>query len=151
MIELGADTLLQNPGWLAVLRAYHCVLESLAEERRTAAADASGSLPTEASNAPDIDEAAASGESPESVHDSDSSDASNENSRFKKRPQIWAPRLQSCEDISRESLSQIHGRLIAYGFLKCDLADAAAGVVYQLTPEGRAILLNLDENDRAAA
>lgn len=45
----------------------------------------------------------------------------------------WLPRLRSVEGIPQEWLSSIHGKLIAYGFLKFQLADRSAGIAYQLS------------------
>ena len=54
--------------------------------------------------------------------------------------------------VDDEELSWVHGQLIAYGLLKCDLRDRTAGVVYQLTPEARQVLeLESDDELRIAA
>lgn len=49
----------------------------------------------------------------------------------------WVPRVYHAEQIPVEELSSIHGKLIAYGFLKFDLAGRDGGVRYQLTPLGK--------------
>jgi len=59
-----------------------------------------------------------------------------------KREQIvdfdgWVPRILSVNDIPDAELPGIHGKLIAYGFLKFDLAGRDAGIRYQLTPLGK--------------
>ena len=52
------------------------------------------------------------------------------------------------EGVDSDEMSTIHGRLIAYGFLKCDLTDRAAGVVYQLTAESRQALAQIDASEQ---
>ena len=49
----------------------------------------------------------------------------------------WIPRILELAGIPTEELSGLHGKLIAYGFLKFDLAGRDAGVRYQLTPLGK--------------
>jgi len=49
----------------------------------------------------------------------------------------WTPRVIEADDIPATELSGIHGKLIAYGFLKFDLAGRDGGIRYQLTPLGK--------------
>ena len=49
----------------------------------------------------------------------------------------WIPRVSDVEGVERTRLSNVHGRLIAFGFLKFDLNDREVGMRYQLTPLGR--------------
>lgn len=49
----------------------------------------------------------------------------------------WVPRVLSADEIPDEELPGIHGKLIAFGFLKFDLAGRDAGIRYQLTPLGK--------------
>lgn len=49
----------------------------------------------------------------------------------------WVPRLAEIPGVERERTSNVHGRLIAFGFLKFDLSDRDVGMRYQLTPLGR--------------
>ena len=49
----------------------------------------------------------------------------------------WTPRVHEAGDIPAIELSGIHGKLIAFGFLKFDLAGRDGGIRYQLTPLGR--------------
>lgn len=49
----------------------------------------------------------------------------------------WVPRIYHADDVPAEELSGIHGKLIAYGFLKFDLAGRDGGIRYQLTPLGK--------------
>lgn len=46
----------------------------------------------------------------------------------------WITRLAEIPGVDTTKLSSIHGRLIAYGFLKFDLSDRDVGMRYQLTP-----------------
>jgi len=52
----------------------------------------------------------------------------------------WVPRITEIDQIPATELSAIHGKLIAYGFLKFDLAGRDGGIRYQLTPIGKKII-----------
>ena len=45
----------------------------------------------------------------------------------------WLTRQHEIDGVQSEDLSSIHGRLIAFGFLKFQLVDRARGVLYQLS------------------
>ena len=62
------------------------------------------------------------------------------------RKAIWLSRLTRVEGVDSEELSRTHGRLIAYGLLKCDLADRSAGVVYQLTSTSKQVIARLSSD-----
>jgi hypothetical protein len=49
----------------------------------------------------------------------------------------WVPRLPNVVEVPADQLSAIHGRLIAHGLLRFELAGRSEGVEYQLTPLGR--------------
>ena len=49
----------------------------------------------------------------------------------------WVPRIHDVPEISSDELPGIHGKLIAFGFLKFDLAGRDGGIRYQLTPLGK--------------
>ncbi len=49
----------------------------------------------------------------------------------------WVPRAAAIPDIEPPTLSAVHGRLIAFGFLKFDLTNREIGMRYQLSPLGR--------------
>lgn len=49
----------------------------------------------------------------------------------------WVPRLGMVADVPTERLSAIHGKLIALGMLRFELAGRTEGVLYQVTPLGR--------------
>ncbi len=53
----------------------------------------------------------------------------------------WIPRVTEVAAIESAKLPAIHGKLIAFGFLKFDLAGRDAGMRYQLTPQGKQALL----------
>lgn len=57
----------------------------------------------------------------------------------------WLPRQFSVENVARENLSSVHGKLVAYGFLKVDLAPNGDGVVYQVTTLGRQALVPVEQ------
>ena len=52
----------------------------------------------------------------------------------------WLPRLQMIEGLEAARLPIVHGRLIALGFLRFQVAGRSVGLQYQLTPEGRQAL-----------
>jgi len=49
----------------------------------------------------------------------------------------WVPRTHEVPEIPSEELPGIHGKLIAFGFLKFDLSGRDGGIRYQLTPLGK--------------
>lgn len=49
----------------------------------------------------------------------------------------WVPRASTVPEIDPKTLSAVHGRLIAFGFLKFDLSNRELGMRYQLSPLGR--------------
>lgn len=52
----------------------------------------------------------------------------------------WIPRLRRIDGIEPDDLPRAHGKLIALGLLKFQLADRFAGMQYQLSLSGRQIL-----------
>lgn len=52
----------------------------------------------------------------------------------------WVPRVASVPAVDVAKLSSVHGRLIAFGFLKFDLSNRDIGMRYQLTPLARQAL-----------
>ena len=57
----------------------------------------------------------------------------------------WLPRWAVIDGVPAEQLSTVHGKLIALGFLKCELSIRMDGILYQIAPLGRQALLPLDE------
>jgi hypothetical protein len=53
----------------------------------------------------------------------------------------WSPRVAEVPGLAAEQLSGIHGKLIALGMLKFEIASRADGVQYQVTTLGRQALL----------
>ena len=49
----------------------------------------------------------------------------------------WVGRIASVPEVPGESLSGIHGKLIAFGYLKFELTPKDTSLRYQLTPLGR--------------
>ena len=49
----------------------------------------------------------------------------------------WVVRMTSIPDIPPEALSGVHGKLIAFGYLKFELTPRDTTLRYQLTPLGR--------------
>jgi hypothetical protein len=52
----------------------------------------------------------------------------------------WIDRLTAVPDVPPESLSGIHGKLIAFGYLKFELTAKDATLRYQVTPLGRSAM-----------
>jgi len=52
----------------------------------------------------------------------------------------WVPRLRRIDGVDTEQTSAIHGKLIAYGYLKVRLGDRRQGVVYRVGSPGRQAL-----------
>ena len=119
MIDSDLALALENPRWVLVLRAYQQALEELAEPQLA-----------------EVHEDAAD----EPASDEPLSDAESEASPKQRRSARWMSRIAVIEGVAKDELSKIHGRLIAYGFLKCDLAERTAEVVYQLTLAGKQVL-----------
>lgn len=63
----------------------------------------------------------------------------------------WIPRVTEVETIDSVLLPSIHGKLIAFGFLKFDLSGRDAGMRYQLTQQGRQALLGKSSVEEEAA
>lgn len=53
----------------------------------------------------------------------------------------WSPRVPAVDGLDPAQLSAIHGKLIALGMLKFEIASRADGMQYQVTPFGRQALL----------
>ena len=52
----------------------------------------------------------------------------------------WVDRIREVPGVDTAALSGIHGRLIAFGLLKCDLGNRSAGLVYRLSAQGKSAL-----------
>lgn len=125
MIDLELQLIRQNPACLLVLQAYQSALLQLREESaKETAKEAPADTAVETDEAVEGDaEASEAAEAPAT-----------------RRAPTWISRLPGVDGVDDEELSWVHGQLIAYGLLKCDLRDRSAGVVYQLTSEGRLVL-----------
>ena len=65
----------------------------------------------------------------------------------------WIPRIHDVTDVLSSELPGIHGKLIAFGFLKFDLAGRDAGMRYQLTPlakQGLNSSIDSDDEEQSA-
>lgn len=56
----------------------------------------------------------------------------------------WVPRPADFSGVEAEKVSAVHGKLIAFGFLKFDVSGRDVGVRYQLTAQGRRALVGDD-------
>ena len=70
-----------------------------------------------------------------------------ENPEFDK----WLPRVRFVPEVEKTELSAIHGKLIALGFLKFELASQNAGMLYQLTSAGKRAIKSLEKSESNAA
>ena len=158
MIDLEPDLVRENPSWITVLQAYQAAQEELAAQQAQAAGQSSqaeksacadGSL---SGGSHDLDEEdstdVATDSECRSAADSDSSEKS---PAPKKRMTRWVQRITKLPGIEPQELSKIHGRLIAYDLLKCDLVGRSDGMVYQLTSSGKEILGRCGDDELTAA
>lgn len=146
MIDLELELIHENPSWIAVLKAYQAAQEELAARQAEAARQ---SAPSDRSSAPD--ESGVENLDDEAEDTEDDTRSSDERSSSKQRTPRWVPRVTRVHGIEADELSKIHGRLIAYDLIKCDLAGRTDGMVYQLTSTGKTIIARLDEETASAA
>ncbi|MCA9118032.1 MAG: hypothetical protein KDA79_23330 [Planctomycetaceae bacterium] len=59
----------------------------------------------------------------------------------------WVSRLTDHEELPPEILPRVHGRLIALGLIRFQIADRTAGMRYQVTGVGRAALRGMPDSD----
>lgn len=137
MIDLELELVRENPHWLTVLCAYQAAHE---ESQKSAE---KSSVVQDSADESSADDLPADTEISEADQDSLAASESDESKMPKNRKAIWLSRLIRVEGVESEELSRTHGRLIAYGLLKCDLADRSAGVVYQLTSTGKQVIARL--------
>jgi hypothetical protein len=158
MIDLELELVSENPSWIAVLKAYQKAQEELAarqaeEAAKSAQAEKSAIVPDAGIDSAAVvaDALTAASDEPETADEVGNASASP-----KKRVSRWVQRITQLHGIETAELSKIHGRLIAYDLLKCDLAGRSDGMVYQLTSTGKTILERSDDaaptaEDRSAA
>lgn len=137
MIDLELELVRENPHWLTVLCAYQAAHE---ESRKSAE---KSSVVQDSADESSADDLPADSEMSKADQDSLAASESDESKMPKIRKAIWLSRLTRIEGVDSEELSRTHGKLIAYGLLKCDLADRSAGVVYQLTSTGKQVIARL--------
>lgn len=159
MIDLEMEFVRENPSWIVVLEAYQTAQAELAAQQVEAAeksaqaakstSDASNGDQTAPSNQAVVENEAVAGQS----NEGDDADSAGTESRTPsgKRASRWVERIVSLPGIETEELSKIHGRLIAYDLLKCDLAGRSSGMVYQLTASGKEVLRRLDNEELTEA
>ena len=142
MSDLELELVSENPSWIAVLKAYQKAQEELAERQ---AAEAAKSVQAENSATDPAakigSEATVEGAVAAQSYEPEMTDeVENLAAAPKKRTSRWVQRITQIATIEPAELSKIHGRLIAYGLLKCDLAGRSDGMVYQLTSSGKTML-----------
>lgn len=63
----------------------------------------------------------------------------------------WIARIRDVDGVPPEELPILHGRLIALGLLRFDLAGRTEGLRYQVSPAGRQLLNQEEANPDSAA
>ncbi len=112
----------QTPDWLMEQPAACLILAAYAEREAL--------LPRRAPKPVAADPAAPPAEEPPPMEsDEPANEAENADS--------WIPRISSVDGIDPAVLSQLHGGLIARGYLKYELFGRQIGMRYRLTPDGR--------------
>lgn len=142
MSDLELELVSENPSWIVVLTAYQKAQEELADRQAAEAANSAQAEKSATEPAARIgSEATVDGAVAARSDEPDmTGEVENRAAAPKKRASRWVQRITHIATIERAELSKIHGRLIAYGLLKCDLAGRSDGMVYQLTLSGKTIL-----------
>lgn len=52
----------------------------------------------------------------------------------------WFDRIREVAGVDPAILSQVHGRLIAHGLLKCEIGQRSSGLVYKISTAGKTAL-----------
>ncbi|AMV16566.1 hypothetical protein VT03_01670 [Planctomyces sp. SH-PL14] len=52
----------------------------------------------------------------------------------------WFDRIREVAGVDAAILSQVHGRLIAHGLLKCEIGQRSSGLVYKISTAGKTAL-----------
>jgi len=117
MIDIDAELLDLDAGWREVLEAYRLVDETEPV--------ASGGLPSRdlAGETDDSEVVLGLAELPAEDERDD-----------------WLPRIESLEGFDLERLSELHGRLIALGWLGFDVGDRTTGMRYKISRDGQRVL-----------
>ena len=159
MIDLELELVAENPSWITVLKAYQRAQEELAAQQAEAAGKSAQAEKFTSDDGASTDSASDGDET--AVAEAEDlgvtrSPEDGNNAAPKKRASRWVQRVTSLPGIDAAELSKIHGRLIAYDLLKCDLVGRSDGMVYQLTPSGKTILSRSSDEfvkseDRSAA
>ncbi len=140
MSALELELVSENPSWIAVLKAYQKAQEELAERQAAKSATELAARIGSAATVEGAGAVAARSDEPDMT-----GEVANLTADPKKRASRWVQRITHIATIERAELSKIHGRLIAYGLLKCDLAGRSDGMVYQLTSSGKTVLNRLGD------
>jgi hypothetical protein len=152
MIDLELELVSENPSWIAVLKAYQTAQEELAAQQAEAAAKSAQAKKSTSSPevASDTETSLDDAQPAQSDGVTTAGDFAKAGEASKKRASRWVQRITRLPGIKAEELSKIHGRLIAYDLLKCDLAGRSDGIVYQLTSSGKTILGRVGDETVAA-
>ena len=117
MIDIDAELLDLDAGWREVLEAYRLVEETepVASERQ---------LTRDRSADPgDVEAVLGLADLPDE-HERDD----------------WLPRIELLDGYDPERLSELHGRLIALGWLGFEVGDRTTGMRYKITRDGQRVL-----------
>lgn len=148
MVDLELELVRENPSWVVVLQAYHAAQEELAAAQAEAAKESAPAENSSVLNVSPTDDA----NTDDDFNDEAAEDLGTHQSRRPpaRRATRWVQRISKVPNTTTEELSKIHGRLIAYDLLKCDLMGQSAGMVYQLTSTGKQVLIHCEDEDLAA-
>jgi len=121
MVDESLALLTAHPEWAPVLDAYRA-REIAASQQQVVSSAAKAAPAGEQANA-------------EGAAESDAGETGDEDSLVG-----WVDRIREVPGVDTAALSGIHGRLIAFGLLKCDLGNRSAGLVYRLSSQGKSAL-----------
>ena len=143
MLSVEADILAFDLDSLRLLRGYREAGQNARAERaRVAEAEAQAAedqpLETDAAEEPSPSEPTASLAEPGASPTESPEPASSKPDRDKGDP--WVDRISELEFVELEKLSELHGKLIAAGFLNFQIRNRQTGVEYRITNAGKQFL-----------
>lgn len=118
-----------NPAWGLVLAAYRTLEDELPpspKPKKETAAEPAAAQPTAAAVPDPVGEVSTSAFE-ESADETESLVG-------------WFDRIREVAGVDPAILSQVHGRLIAHGLLKCEIGQRSSGLVYKISTAGKTAL-----------
>ena len=144
MADENLALLTANPEWALVLEAYRVreaeIRAAAAETQKKEGRGSKGSkkgagvvAEGEASTPPPSEPTVAESPVPAAVAVEESGDSEEDSPG-------WSERIHEVAGVDQAALSGIHGRLIAFGFLKCEVGHRSAGLMYRPSNQGKSTL-----------